>query len=106
MKVTIEGKDYDVDFNRAVELGVLKLRWKATKIGTYWRQKNGSGIYIICQTAFDEVALINVSIGNRFSDRISVRDSCNITYSEFDALVGSTKPEDWYEVKVDISEVK
>lgn len=86
MKLKIEDKDYTLNTQRAVELGVLTEVKSPVfyKIGQRFSvSPYHDTIYILIATNLNEVLLANLTCGNRWSDAIKVNDYYRISEEEF-----------------------
>jgi hypothetical protein len=58
------------------------------KIGQFYRDKVGE-LYILAMIGYSDVALISLVTGNRYEDKISVRDCEDITEVEWKKITGN-----------------
>jgi hypothetical protein len=94
MKVTIKGKKYEVDFDRAIELGVIKPEFAPRGVGSRFVGPDDEEYLIVsgnygnnCDGSSQEsVGLICLSNGYRWSDFIFAVDDGNLTEDEWNEL--------------------
>lgn len=91
--VTINGTDYTIDVNKAIENGCLKPRDRP-KIGQIWCIKYVSGgrtccnHYLLSQIPCIGVFLVNISTGVNWAEPVQVKDVCNISHDEWERIIG------------------
>lgn len=70
--VTIEEEDYELDFNKALELGILTQPFRPLKVGDKFT--NDEEEYIIASASKNQVLLTNINSGYRYCELVTVRN--------------------------------
>jgi len=96
MKVTIDGIEYELNVEKAVNSGLLTRTSPKVGRGMKWRQKDGSTIYILAAPDSNTMALICTQDGNRWRDSRPVGDVVDLTPQEVKNVFGDF--EKWEQV--------
>jgi hypothetical protein len=88
MKITIDSVEYEIDVQAAKSAGILKPVFVSPKVGDKFKYTGFNWKYILARLSNNEVILININNGNRWSNAVKVVDSHKITESEWEKLTG------------------
>jgi hypothetical protein len=92
MKVTYEEKDYEIDFERALKLGVVKPVAEPIKVGQKYLQKASQKQYVLAiignSRGAPEMALIGIDNGIRWTDGVIVKNTTNVSLKEWKQITG------------------
>ena len=95
-KITINGKNFNLDVARATELGVLE-PVSVAKIGQKYKRLN-SDYYILALVDYYKIALINLTSGHRWAETTDVHVAASISNIEWNNVCGGV-PNDFVLVK-------
>ena len=91
MKIKIDSKDYELNTQRAVELGVLtEIKPKVYSIGQRFSEAFMHDEYLLAQVDDKRIALIGLDNGNRWSNSVKVGNPNEISELEFAEICGET----------------
>lgn len=84
MKVTIAGKDYQLDVDQALKTGVLTKF--SVKMGDRFRTDGGD--YILVSPVENEAILVNLRTGIRWRGAVQIQEMSDISLDEWDKIAG------------------
>lgn len=85
-KVTIEDEDYELDFDKALKLGILTQPFSPLKVGDKFTRDEEE--YIIASASKNQVLLTNIENGYRYCELVTVRNSNRISEEEWKQMRG------------------
>jgi hypothetical protein len=91
--LTINGVKYKFDVTKAINDGYLKPD-RAREIGQIYRAMNGDHM-MLCQCDLDEVVLIDLNDGNRWTNPTKVKNSYDISDNEWTEISGGVRDVEW-----------
>ena len=100
MKINIDNAEYELNKEKAVELGVLTPIVKH-KVGNYY--ENCGDLYMLATIGERMRVLVNIQSGGYWTDPIKVANGNNITDAEWNEI--STHDKDFKLVKVVIKKI-
>jgi hypothetical protein len=86
MKVTIEGKEYDLDIEKAKALKLLTEVWKPVKLGDKFIIEGNT--YVLACPKAGYIILIDINHGYRWIEQSPVNNIADISEQEFINYVG------------------
>ena len=97
--VTIDGEQYTLNAESALEYGWLKKVFVPKHVGQFFRNsenfRKDDNVYLLCRSSGNEVTLIQVAdkgfdLGNRWREPVRVKDDMKISEREWEAISGTT----------------
>lgn len=70
ISVTLDGQDYNIDLEKAKELGLLQPT-TTIRLGSVLRRKDSPHDYVLCLTDIQTYALISLYDGNRWQNSVT-----------------------------------
>lgn len=92
--ITIDRKEYSLDFEKAIKDGCLKPHPSRSSGQTYHYQAEDSGTYyLLAYLGNSNVALVNLVTGDRWANPCRIVDRWRVTETEWDQIIGHHRPE-------------
>lgn len=92
MKITLEGKEYNLNIDAAKEAGILEeiVPRRVISLGQKYKNRYTKNIYLIARTGHNLVNLINIASGDRLIGlSTGVHNVYNINDAEFNLMTES-----------------
>jgi len=92
MKITYKEKDYEIDFERALEIGVVKIADAPRGVGQKYLNKASQKQYVLAIIGISrgapEMALIGIDDGIRWTDGVIVKSTTDVSLKEWKQITG------------------
>ena len=97
--VNIDGKKFTLDVDAARKSGNL-VPVETITTGQYYKKIDNGEKYILATVAYNTVALISLTDGNRYMEGVTVKSLHDITSEEFEMIRGNDRFDRVYSFRI------